>query len=111
MAVSLLLRLHQIRENVINQRQVTPALRPQPDEDIFIQANANCLLPWPGIPESHHSRQLPIGQTRDVIEIDARTIPRGLSFGDDTDSLIFTASQSPALDIFGAHAFQPRGLR
>jgi len=69
-AARLQLRLHKIRENIVNQRQMAAALRFQPDKHVFIQAHADCLLRESDGAESHHGSKLSIGQTWDAFEVD-----------------------------------------
>jgi hypothetical protein len=90
---------------------MTLALRLQPIQHTLVQADADGLLPRPGIAQPHHSRQLPIGKTRDALEIDPRIVPRRLSHGNASKNLPLAVSQWPVPDIVGLRAFQPRALR
>ncbi len=92
-AACLPLRLHQIRENIVNQRQMAAALRFQPDNHVFIQTNADCPLPRSDVAESNHSCKLSIGQTRDAFEIDSRVVPGRLVCGNPLKGTTFSISQ------------------
>jgi len=112
-----LLRLHHIGQNVVNQRQVTPALRFQPVQHALIQTHADRFFPRPDIAQPHHRGQLPVSKARDHFEVDPRVVPRGLSYGNASNGLALAISQFSVsdsfdiFDMFGAHAFQPRGLK
>jgi hypothetical protein len=106
-----LLRLHQVRENVVDPRQVTFAFGPQPSEDPRVQAHTNGYLARSSATQPYHVRQLFIGQARDVFEVNARVVHRRLTPGNAAQSLALLFSPLPVPDIFGSRAFQPRGLR
>ena len=106
-----LLRFHQVRENIVDSRQVAFALGPQPIEYLSVKAYTDCYLARPGVAQPHHIRQLLIGKTRNVFEVDARVVPHRLAPGNTAQGLALPFSPLPVPDIFGSHAFQPRGLR
>ena len=82
-----LLRLHQIRKNIVDPRQVPLALGPQPTENPRVQAYAHGNLPRPSVTQPYHGRQLFIGQPRDVFEVNARVVPCRLTPGNPAQGL------------------------
>ena len=75
------LRLHQVREDVIDARQVAFTLGPQPIEDLRVRSYAHRYLARPAIAQPDHVCPLFISQARNVFEVDARVIPYRLMPG------------------------------
>ena len=103
------LGFHDVRENVVDARQVALAPGPQPLKNRGIQAHTHSDLAL-DVAEPDHPGELLFRQARNIVEVDVRVVTGGLALGDPAHCRELPLRPFPVLDIFGCHAFQPRGL-
>src|SRR5262249_55819894 len=102
--------LHQVREDIVNARQVPPALGSQPLKNGRVEPYAHRHLSR-HFTQSHHARQLRLSESWDLHEVDVRVVARALALRGAACRLSLLLSPTPADDIFGFHASQPDGPR